>query len=105
MWWEDWYSREGRATVVVAEDDVVAHDLFVVGNGVVVDGVRGRFRSWLGLGGEWNRLQIHRGGLGCTRCRTAGEVTGEEITADGRSGGVCQLRWSGRVIGCWWCHN
>ena len=83
MWWEDRYSGEGRATVVVAEDDVVALDFFVVGNDVVVDGVRGRFRSWLVLGGGWNGLKIHRGGLRCTRCWTAGEVAGEEITADG----------------------
>ena len=51
MWWEDRYSGEGRATVAVAEDDVVALDFFAVGNDVVVDGVRGRFRSWLVLGG------------------------------------------------------
>jgi hypothetical protein len=91
--------------VVVAEDDVVAHDFVVVGNDVVVDGVRGRFGFWLALGGGWNGLKVQRRGLCYARCRTAGEVTGEEITADGRSGGVCQRRWSGRVIGCRWCHN
>src|SRR5947209_15742897 len=105
MWWEDRYSGEGRATVVVAEDDVVAYDFVVIGNDVVVDAVRGRFTSWLALGGGWNGLKVHGGGLCCTRCRTAGEVAGEEVTADGRSRGVCQRRWSGRVIGCWWRHN
>jgi len=45
MWREDRYSGERRAAVVVAEDDVVAHDFAVVGNDVVVDGVRGRFGS------------------------------------------------------------
>jgi len=105
MWWEDRYRGERRAAVVVAEDDVVAHDFAVVDNDVVVDGVRGRFGSWLGLGGGWNGLKIQRGGLCCAHCRTAGEVTGEEIAADGRSRGVCQRRWIGRVIGCWRCHD
>src|SRR3954452_8484075 len=105
MRWEDGYSGEQRAAVVVAEDDVVAHDFVVVGNDVVVDGVRGRFRSWLALGDGWNGLKVHRGGLCCARCRTAGEVTGEEVTADGRSGGGCPRWWSGRVIGCWRCHD
>ena len=105
MWGKDRYSGERRATVVVAEDDVVAGDFVVVGNDIVVDGVRGRFAPWLTLGGGWNGLKIYRGGLRCARCRTAGEVTGEEVTAGGRRGGVCQQRWSGRVIGYWWCHD
>src|SRR2546423_12942072 len=97
MWWEDRYSGERRAAVVVAEDDVVTHDFAVVGNDAVVDGMRGRFGSWLVLRGGWNGLKIQRGGgLCCAHCRTAGKGTGEEGAADGLRGSGFLRRWGGR---------
>jgi hypothetical protein len=49
MWWEHGYVEEGRTAMIIAEDDVISHDIVVVGYDVGVDGVRGRGWSRFGL--------------------------------------------------------
>ena len=65
MWWEHGDTGQGRAAVVVAEDDVVPHDLTVIGDDVVVDLVRGRMRSWFSMGRRLKGLKAVCGSIGC----------------------------------------